>query len=62
MPKFQQDAANYQRATVVLTETDCMPFALRIFLPGGSSDTAYKFKNIKVNDILGKWDFTARPP
>jgi TIGR03009 family protein len=59
VPKFQQDAANYQRATVVLTEADCMPFALRIFLPGGSSDTAYKFKNIKVNDILGKLDFTA---
>lgn len=59
VPKFQQDSANFQRATVVLNEADFMPYALRIFLPGGNSDTAYKFENNKVNGLLGAWDGTA---
>jgi TIGR03009 family protein len=59
VPRFQQDAANFQRATVVLNEADFMPYALRIFLPGGNSDTAYKFENNKVNGLLAAWDATA---
>ena len=29
-PKFQQDAANFQSATIILNESDCLPFALRL--------------------------------
>ena len=33
-PKFQQDAANFQRATVILNEADFLPIGLEIVLPG----------------------------
>jgi TIGR03009 family protein len=62
-PMRQQDAANFQRATVVLSEPDFMPFAMRIVLPGANPDkaanTAYQFDNPKVNGLLANWVFTA---
>jgi TIGR03009 family protein len=66
-PKFQQDAANFQRATIILNESDFMPVALQIILPGADerpqqkhpAGTDYAFHKIKVNDIVGTWDFTA---
>ncbi len=33
-PKFQSDAANYQRVTISLSEPDYAPHALQVFLPG----------------------------
>jgi TIGR03009 family protein len=71
-PKFQQDAANFQRATVVLSEKDFLPEALQIFPPGiapvegkPQAYTAYGFASPLVNDPLAilKGDFsTPRTP
>jgi len=52
IPKFQQDAANFKSATVMLTESDCMPYALRLEMPGGTGNTDYFFAGAKVNDPL----------
>jgi TIGR03009 family protein len=67
VPKFQQDAANFQRATVILAEPDFMPAALQIIPPGAANknpkaqpaNTAYQFVEGKVNNWAGTWDFTA---
>jgi len=51
-PRFQQDAANFERAELILTRNDMRPFALQIFLPGGNSHTSYQFHGIVINDPL----------
>jgi TIGR03009 family protein len=58
-PKFQQDAANFRSATVILNDSDCLPIGLRIFLPDGKNNTDYSFASSKVNDPLAiiKGDF-----
>jgi TIGR03009 family protein len=58
-PKFQQDAANFRSATVILNDSDCLPTGLRIFLPDGKNNTDYAFASTKVNDPLAiiKGDF-----
>lgn len=67
-PKFQDDAANFQRATVILDEKTFLPTALQLILPGIAAapgkDTAYTalaFEapsiNNPLNTLLGK--FTA---
>ncbi len=57
VPKYQQDAANFQSATVILNESDFMPSALRIFLPGGKSNSDYSFVDSKMNDPLAVFNF-----
>lgn len=59
IPKFQQDAANFQSATVILNDADCMPEGLRIFLPGGKANTDYYFESPKANDLTAVFDFIA---
>jgi TIGR03009 family protein len=71
-PKFQQDAANFQRATVILNEKTFLPEALQIFPPGiaplegkPQAYTAFGFTSPLVNDPLAflKGDFeTPRTP
>jgi len=63
-PKFQQDATNFQRATVVLDEKTFLPVALQLFPPGiapvagkGQAYTAYQFMNPSVNNPLDKLSF-----
>jgi TIGR03009 family protein len=59
IPKFQQDAANFQSATVILNDADCLPEGLRIFLPGGKANTDYFFESPKANDLTAVFDFIA---
>lgn len=59
IPKFQQDAANFQSATVILNDSDCMPQGLRIFLPGGKANSDYAFASAKTNDLTAVFDFLA---
>jgi TIGR03009 family protein len=59
IPKYQQDAANFQSATVILNDADCMPQGLRIFLPGGKANTDYAFDSAKTNDLTAVFDFLA---
>jgi TIGR03009 family protein len=52
VPKRQQDAANFQTATIILTDPDFVPFGLQILLPDGKNKSAYIFKDPKINDPL----------
>jgi len=66
-PRFQQDAANFKQAQLILTTSDMQPFALQTNLPNGKSRTVYRFTDVKVNtnDLLRflKGDaFRARTP
>jgi TIGR03009 family protein len=51
-PRFQQDAANFRMATLMLAIPDMTPKALQIFQPNGKSRTSYEFFNIVPNDPL----------
>ena len=57
MPKFQQDAANFSSATIILDEADFTPHALSIKLPGGTRNTDYLFAGGKVNGLFSALDF-----
>lgn len=69
-PKFQADAANFQRATLILTESTMQPFALETVSPNGKSRTVYHFDRPRVNarnplDLLGVFEnnwLNARTP
>ncbi len=63
-PKFQKDAANFQRAKVVLDEKTFLPVALQLFPPGVAPDgdkvqayTAFSFESPSVNNPLDQLKF-----
>ncbi len=65
-PRFQVDAANFQRVWIILSAPDYTPQALQIFLPGSPnlpptkcSRTAYGFEQQVINDPFAvlKGDF-----
>ncbi len=65
-PKFQVDAANFQRVTVILNEKTFMPQGLQIFPPGAvvaegqpQAYTAYGFETPSVNNPLNILEFLA---
>jgi TIGR03009 family protein len=60
-PRFQHDAANFQRAQVVLDDATFNIFALMIEMPGGQERTNFSFTEIVINDSLGwiKGDFAS---
>jgi TIGR03009 family protein len=49
-PKHQVDAANFQRATVILDGITLFPQAIEIHLPNGKSRHVHQFHNNVVND------------
>jgi len=51
-PRYQRDAANFQRAELILsvTETDLQPFALQLYSPNGKDRTVFQFQDIQIND------------
>jgi TIGR03009 family protein len=65
-PKFRQDAANFQRIEVILSETDFLPFAVQLYLPNGKNRTVYRFSETVVNshidNFLGFFSQTPRTP
>lgn len=65
-PKLQSDAANFQRAELLLTEEGMLPFALQLDLPNGKTTTVHQFFNIKTNDLvdklIGDFDSPRTPP
>jgi TIGR03009 family protein len=72
-PKFQQDAANFQRATIVLDERTFLPTALQLILPGivvkedeAQAHTALVFQSPSVNNplntLIGKFMAPRTPP
>ncbi len=51
-PRFQQDAANFRRAELILSNKNMTPYALQIYAPNGQNRTVYQFHHIVVNDPL----------
>ncbi|HUT92216.1 MAG TPA: hypothetical protein VMY37_22165 [Thermoguttaceae bacterium] len=50
-PKRQGDAANFRRATLILTLSTMQPFALETVLPNGTATMVYQFENPKLNVV-----------
>lgn len=53
VPRFQQDAANFRHAELILAADSMTPAALQLHQPGGKNRATYVFKNVVVNDPLG---------
>jgi TIGR03009 family protein len=51
-PRFQQDAANFMHARVVLNLSDMTPKALQVIQPNGKNYYSYEFFDTVVNDRL----------
>ena len=54
IPKTKMDAANYQRATVVIDDTQFTPKAVRLIDPTGMEEIVHTFQGMKVNPTLSK--------
>lgn len=61
VPKFQEDRANYERASIILNETDMLPSALQITLPNGDRKV-YVFDNFSINNLWKKISGQFDPP
>ncbi|MCS7237683.1 MAG: TIGR03009 domain-containing protein [Thermoguttaceae bacterium] len=48
-PKWQSDAANFQRATMIILWQDMTPFALELVEPNGKNRTVFRFQDMKIN-------------
>lgn len=57
-PRFQQDAANFRRAELILTNEKMTLYALQIYWPNGQNRTVYQFHKPVINDPL---DFIKNP-
>ena len=51
-PRFQQDAANFHHAQLVIKTEGMTPFGLMLVEPTGKDRTTYQFYDIVVNDPL----------
>ncbi len=51
-PRFQPDAANFDRVTLILDKTSMSPKAMRLVAPGGNNYYSYQFFDIIQNDPL----------
>lgn len=64
-PKYPEDRANYQTATVVLSDKQMLPTALSLTLPGNGNRVNYVFDPPSVNNllkkILGEFEVPATP-
>ena len=58
-PKEAADARNFSHVELILTEADYNPYALQLYLPGGTNRQVYAFEKININDPLSiiKLDF-----
>ena len=52
-PRTREEAANFSKATLILTASNMQPFALQLQEPNGKTRQEYSFYDIKVNDNLG---------
>jgi TIGR03009 family protein len=48
-PRLQLDAANWQKATVILDKTLYLPWAVQLIDPTGKTETVYTFGQFEVN-------------
>lgn len=52
-PLWQQDAANWQTAEIMLDAKTYLPHAIRLIHPGGNAETVYVFYEVKRNANRG---------
>ena len=48
-PRWQQDAANYRQAYIILDKGTYLPKAVRLIDPAGTKETVFRFEDLKVN-------------
>ncbi|QDT16963.1 hypothetical protein [Alienimonas californiensis] len=53
LPLQKQDAQNWSEAWVELSKPDFLPKNVKLYAPGGGSDTMYQFHDLKTNDERG---------
>jgi TIGR03009 family protein len=51
-PRFQQDAANFQRIKLILSNQNMTPAALELYEPNGKNHISYAFYDVVINDPL----------
>lgn len=51
-PRFQFDAANFRRATIILDAHTTMPAAVEIYSPSGNERSVYKFSGTQIGRNL----------
>lgn len=51
-PRFQEDAANFSEAVLILTNQNMQPNAMRVVAPNRKNKTTYSFFDTVVNDPL----------
>lgn len=52
LPKYQQDAANFSRARLILNDADKLPVALELTMPNGRDRTVHMFDKPVVNNVF----------
>jgi TIGR03009 family protein len=66
-PRFQHDAANYRRATVILDRESLLPQAVELYTPGNKERAVYTFSQTQVGRkllerLIGSSDFQVSVP
>jgi TIGR03009 family protein len=51
-PRFQFDAANFRRATIILDGETILPMAVEIYSPSGNERSVHKFSNVQIGRNL----------
>ncbi len=51
-PRYQQDAANFKRATAILNKDGMRLFAVELYATNGKSRTVHQFDKVVINDRL----------
>lgn len=51
-PKFRGDAANFVQAEIILAESDFLPMAIQLHLPGGRERKVFQFSHRTKNSIV----------
>ena len=52
LPRYQQDAANFSRARLILNDADKLPVALELTMPNGRDRTVHMFQKPVVNNVF----------
>ncbi|HEX3656552.1 MAG TPA: TIGR03009 domain-containing protein [Pirellulales bacterium] len=53
-PRTRQDAANFKRVDIILTEAGLEPYALQMYEPQGKVRKVYQFADLSINSSLHK--------
>ncbi len=54
-PKYRGDAANFVQAEIILDETDFLPKAIKLHLPGGRERKVFQFSDRTTNSIVARF-------